>query len=672
LCDTVESIPRVGEGVPSLAEFSTKNKTIGKVLMKNVPVGSHAKSVQLLPKSLAILALLFVTGSLSTALRAAVATDTNEVWISARTNALGTGAIFGNGAITNPFYGDFDAIIKSLATNTTIHLLPGIHYTIGTNWSGLQLKAYQRVIGAGIDTTTVRRDTNFSYNAGTVVFNSSADGVEVRDLTLDANANGTESYVQSALFLTGNYSKIHRVRAIHSSGNTSTGQECFVIFVSGTNSIVSEAEVSSVRGNYCSAISLTASDNNLCVGSIVEHCKVIFPVLTNGSSSYFQAYLASGTRNALFDGNISEGGGSGFYTDTGSETNLTIVNCTFKNVWYGIGITKSPGYTVDGAFLRNNTIELHTNLSSYGTGYGIVVGNADQTGTVFFRNIVIAGNTIRAYNGVPYPGTRAIETYSAVITNYIGVRILDNTIDKSLSFRFSAQNIWLADNMDLTGTPLHVRQIGAGSPSTVTLDPIDGSVFVSASTTTALTLPTAYCFSGKEVTIANKKTSGSLTVNPPTGQTIVPTGPFVLTPGESARLLSDGVSIWSRLFTTNMFVAVAATNSSGIYTFTHGLGLAPCWIRVVFQCVTADVNTDFAAGDEVDSATVLDQVTILPSAGPSVQVSSDANSITISTLFKYGHDADYAFPQKGVSINYVTCDNYSKWRLKVYAKSNLQ
>src|SRR5262245_32465604 len=57
-----------------------------------------------------------------------LADDTNEVWISARIDGVGLDQYWGNGTITAPFYGDFDYIINSLPTNTTIHLLPGIHH----------------------------------------------------------------------------------------------------------------------------------------------------------------------------------------------------------------------------------------------------------------------------------------------------------------------------------------------------------------------------------------------------------------------------------------------------------------------------------------------------------------------------------------------------------------
>jgi hypothetical protein len=484
--------------------------------------------------------LLLAIASSFTLRSAATPSDTNEVWISARTNALGTGVIFGNGAITNPFYGDFDAIMRSLATNTTIHLLPGVHYTMGY-YHSFELTNYQRVIGAGIDTTTVRRDTNYFYDSYAMegVLHSYSDGVEVRDLTLDANANGSETHIQQAISLGGNYCKIQRVRAINTFGSTSTAGQCFSVSVAGTRSLISEVEVSSVLGTYCAAISLLSG-----VGGIVEHCRVSFPALSSGGP-VLQAYYAKGTYDALFDGNVCEGGYGGFRTATLSETNLTIINSTFRNVFYGIALSKSTGGNIDGAALRNNTIEISTNIPTGYTGYGIIAKNSDQTGSLYYRNIVIAGNTIHSYNnGTASPGTYAILANSPVVTNYLGLRILDNTIDKSLLIVLGAQSTWLADNMDITGVPLHFRQVGTGSLGTVTLDPIDGSVLVSSSTTTNITLPTAFGFSAKEILICNLKASGNLTISPVSGQGMWPSGSITLPAGETTKFISDGSSVW--------------------------------------------------------------------------------------------------------------------------------
>src|ERR1044071_1121022 len=96
--------------------------------------------------------------------------DTNEVWVSARTNALGSGSVWGTGAITNPFYGDFNEIMNGLPKNTIIHLLPGIHYTTGYIGAGgdFLLKAYQKIIGAGIDVTIVKRDASKHPDNGNI------------------------------------------------------------------------------------------------------------------------------------------------------------------------------------------------------------------------------------------------------------------------------------------------------------------------------------------------------------------------------------------------------------------------------------------------------------------------------------------------------------------------
>jgi hypothetical protein len=501
--------------------------------MKNVPVGSRGKSVRLLSKHIAILILL-VTASWTTLIRAA--TDANEVWISALDSGsnVGTGETHGNGTITTPYYGDFDFIVNSLPVNTTIHLLPGVFWSKGNqgNSGDLVLKAYHRVIGAGIDTTTIKIDQSSNEDLAQMnLLYSTADGVEIRDLTVDVNASGTEGNAQQAVTLTGNYCKVHRVRAIHTSGNSL----CFSVSVGGSRSIISEVEVSSVLGNQCAAISLLST-----AGGIVEHCRVSFPIVTTGSP-WLRAYVANGTFDALFDGNVSEGGTGGFQTGgfstSLSETNLTIINSTFRNVLNGITLYKGTGQNVDGVAIRNNTIELSTSAA----GNGILAGN-----TTYYRNIAIAGNTIRTYNNATAAsGTYAINANSPVGANYVGLRILDNTIDKSLSFALGAQGTWLADNMDLTGVPLHFRQIGSSSPATVTLDPIDGSVLVSSSsTTTTITLPTASGFSGKEILICNLKATGSLTISSASGQEIWPAGSIYLPAGKTTRLISDGSSKW--------------------------------------------------------------------------------------------------------------------------------
>jgi hypothetical protein len=292
-------------------------------------------------------------------------------------------------------------------------------------------------------------------------------------------------------------------------------------------------------------------------------------VVTNHNST-FQAYNIAGTYDALLSGNFSEGGNTGFYADTLSMTNLTVIDNTFRNAWNGVVISLScpPGYNWDGVAVRNNTIELSPNIPTdqYGYNYGIAIGNNDSSGTVFNRNLVIAGNTIRMYeNEANTSQTKGIETitFSSSPDNLVGVRILNNTVDPTMAFsNFKALHTWLADSMDLDGVPHHFRQETVASPGNMTLTPADGSVIIlpGGSATTAVTLPTAKGFGAKEILICNRKSNDhdtaslyNTTVSPASGDTITaPTSPLNVPAGQTAKLISDGSSVWVLEYVSNI------------------------------------------------------------------------------------------------------------------------
>ncbi|HZL43325.1 MAG TPA: hypothetical protein VFD66_08590 [Verrucomicrobiae bacterium] len=471
--------------------------------------------------------------------------DTREVWISARTNALGSGFIAGSGDIIRPYYGDFDAILNSLPSHTTIHLLPGIHFTKGYEFTrgDAALKAYQKVIGAGIDVTTVRRDRRFhpdtADNEGELW--SAADGVEVSDLTIDANGSESDLQKNNAVGLRGSYCAVRRVKAIHTSGNLAKEQECFPIFVGDpvkVGNMISECEVSSIRGTYCTAIAVLGQ-------GVVSHNRVFLPVMTNMAQGIFQGYQANGSRNALIDGNICDGGVSGFETDTLSETNLTIMNNAFRNVLCGVVLIKTGNWNLDGVAIRNNVIELAGGIPNR-AGYGIVVRNEDRTGKVHCRNITISGNMVRAL-----PAGRidthlmvGIEATSTVQTSLLNVRIEANTVDRLFQWNVNASGVSMANNSDLAGVPLHVRQVGPGSPGIAALQPLDGAIFVNSLTTSNLMLPNGRGFPGKELTIVNAKANGNLLIGAARGEKLVPNRAVLLMPNQSAHFISDGTGKW--------------------------------------------------------------------------------------------------------------------------------
>lgn len=453
--------------------------------------------------------------------------DTNEVWVSARPYTSSPGWA-GTGAITNPFYGNINSIISSLTTNTTIHLLPGTFL----NTNDITLLAGQRLLGAGIDTTTIRRAVtptggNMIYTTGT--------GVEVSDLTVDANVTSSNNWANNGVVLAGEKCAVRRVKVVNVSGNLSSGHEAIAINLGGLGylgEVVSDCEVTNLQGTYTDGIGLTGQ-------GVVQNNRVY------GASLF--GYGTSWTENGLFSHNLAESCPSGFYTDTGWETNLTIVGNTFRNCGGGVNITKGAGngYTVVGLAIKDNTVEINTNWSG---NVGIFLWNHETT-FVPWQRISISGNTMHVFNDVSFAAWAVVVT--GISTNFTSVSVANNVIDPVLQSE-SVMAHW-EGNMYTTGTPVAFRKIGSGSPSSVTLSGTDGSVFVTSTNTTAVVLPKCAVYtlgnvtpwSGQEITVVNDKSSGNITVSPSSGDTLLPTSSVTISPNASAKFVCDGTSVWA-------------------------------------------------------------------------------------------------------------------------------
>lgn len=479
---------------------------------------------------------------------AQVGSDTNEIWVSARTNALGSWQFWGSGTYNDPYYGDFDAIIDSQPTNTTIHLLPGVFYTKGFEFKpgDPYLKAGQRLLGAGIDTTIICKDTNFNYDDRQMqgVVWSEADGVEVANLTVDCSGNSSLSYKIVGVGLFGNNCYVRRVKVIHWCGNFSTANESPAISMGGattSNNIVSKCVCLKDTGTYDDGIGIDGQ-------GIVEDCRVDFPS-NNGN-----AYLCADANNTRFSGNECSGGGTGFYTDTDPDSDLTIIGNTFSDVINGIVISKTPelGWLEKGLFIKDNIVELSTNFSS-GWQYGINLWSG-ETNAAPWRRIMISGNTVNYIDGSsPAAGVHVlgISVQSALTNNIIGVQVLGNEINRafvnnpSSPWHYEPVGVVWANNVDENGVPTKVNNLGASSPSTLTLNYTDGTVFVTSTTTQNVVLPPAMGFSAKEVVIVNEKTTGNISVTAPSGNSLYPSSPITIAPYGSAQFISDGSSAWT-------------------------------------------------------------------------------------------------------------------------------
>src|SRR5690242_19950235 len=111
----------------------------------------------------------------------------NEFWVSTSTNTANLGTLSDPfDASTQPL---FDQVMEKMLPNCTIHLLSGTYQTLGT-WQARsggwpQVKSGQRIVGSGIDHTTIHlcRPGTGSYWFGTP--GVSCTNIEVSDLTVD-------------------------------------------------------------------------------------------------------------------------------------------------------------------------------------------------------------------------------------------------------------------------------------------------------------------------------------------------------------------------------------------------------------------------------------------------------------------------------------------------------
>lgn len=257
------------------------------------------------------------------------------------TNCTGTRLITGYGTHYAPFSGDLDAIKQRLPDHCRVRLSGGIYWS-GASW-GLNAKAGQSWSGAGIGITIIRRDPAFSLPRDQTLFWSYEDGITIEDMTLDANGQPGDVWQRNGLDLFGSQNTVRRVEVINATGSWTNHAECFPIFVGWSNytrgNLISECRVSRPRGDYITGISLNG-------GGIVEKCVVDLPAAYGNCS--FQGSCING---AVFTLNTALGGFYGYYSDWGSDTNLTLTWNDFSRSQQAIVIQKGSTNWVTKGFL---------------------------------------------------------------------------------------------------------------------------------------------------------------------------------------------------------------------------------------------------------------------------------------------------------------------------------
>jgi hypothetical protein len=263
---------------------------------------------------------------------------------------------------------------------------PGVFWVTATNAAASALNGLN-VYGSGANQTTIRRDRTFDNPAIDMGIISATLNCNVKDLTLDANAIGNESFVRGCLNLFGQTNNVTRVVAINHSGNWSTGKECFPIYLGGkTNfdssfNVIDSCVVSNHVGNYCSGIGVNSR-------GLVTNCAAYFTNAVNTNMGVW-GYQSSFSVGCSYVGNFQSGGRNGFYNDSGNETNLTFTGNVFSNVMCGIQIHKlTKG--VDGLTLTSNTFYLSPLTSTpIFDGGGLSVGTSNA-----LKDVVMSSNFV--------------------------------------------------------------------------------------------------------------------------------------------------------------------------------------------------------------------------------------------------------------------------------------
>jgi hypothetical protein len=470
----------------------------------------------------------------------------NEFWVS----ALPIPNPPHSGTIADPYDGstqaNFDSVMNSMPPNCTIHLLGGTYLTKGS-WSGFWIKSGQRILGSGMDITTIKL-TNSSACMVLGDHDDNATGIEVSDMTLDANAqnNGT-TITFGGVAINGSRSAIRRVKVVNTSLGTEGFIETWCILVAGADNVSSDDVVIEdcivmppIAGGESDGISVFAGTNSYVSARITGN----WIYGTNGVN--VQAFNLCNSLNTALRGNHVIGAGSGIYSDSGGNTNLMVVNNTFRNVVIGTALVNHNVH--QNLYFAQNMFELAYVTNSWSAAFWQTVSPA--------INEKIIGNTIKAY-ATTGPAMYAVA--EDCITNLI---VANNSIEKTFLWDLRGTNQNLHNNVDLLGNFLSsTNQVEL--PNSLTRTSLASSVIsyqaqnwdhyigvagVNGTGVTTITLPLALGMAGKEFIIADE--TGSATIH------IVASGdakingssnPLILVGGYASKtVISDGNNWFAR------------------------------------------------------------------------------------------------------------------------------
>jgi len=282
----------------------------------------------------------------------------------------------GSGSAQDPFDASsatkYDAILARFRENTNFFYSPGIYETTGGHYrTQPTANPHCHHFGAGVDRTIIRLvGASHPTEDGTIFsadYDSTVDGFELHDLTLDCNASGNPKFrdgigAVGAVNVVGNNILFSNLKIEH-FGTAKRGVECFPLLcypgaghVGGQfenvrlqNSVFSEPATGNKDGLSCAVIA--ASSSARLEGAIVN-CRFIN---LKSDFSYSHAFGA-----ALCEGNQVIGCEAGFYLEPDDRQSGTwiIRDNQFRDVIVAVMIKWHPAGNLHTIQFDDNNVVL--------------------------------------------------------------------------------------------------------------------------------------------------------------------------------------------------------------------------------------------------------------------------------------------------------------------------
>jgi hypothetical protein len=281
----------------------------------------------------------------------------------------------GSGSAQDPFDAStaakYDAILARFREGTNFFYAPGIYETSGGHYRRPTADPHCRHFGAGIDRTIIRLiGASDPTEDGTIFYadyDSTVDGFELHDLTLDCNASGNPKFrdgigAVGAINAVGNNMLFSNLKIEH-FGTGKRGVECFPFFcyagpghaggqyenVRLENSLFTDPAIGNKDGLSCATIG--ASTDARIQGAIV-HCRFIN---LKSDFSYSHAFAAP-----LCEGNEVIGCEYGVYfePDDRQPGSWVIRNNRFRDVIAAMVINWHPEGDLNTIQFEDNDVVL--------------------------------------------------------------------------------------------------------------------------------------------------------------------------------------------------------------------------------------------------------------------------------------------------------------------------